>query len=809
MQPSSRHRNRRRVNYWNAPFTGVRPTFGAPHLTVWLVLACICGCGGEPQFELTVNLRTDYQPVREFAFASVQVDSELSTLLAEIDGDYVRPGEPLASFKGLAPSDSRGITVSLNRLGGGELASTRVLVQHQTDLIITIAITRDCAGVDCSSTTNNRRCLQGVCVDARCAAGHEPFCTELAASCAIDSECATTSACASARCEDGVCFEDAQAHTCDTNEICSLEDGCVPAPDPGGCSQDIDCVADDGSDGCILATCTTGPGLCVYSFASDGTACGQGSMCRRGACEDHCANFTLDGNETDIDCGGSCPGCGLGSSCLAGADCASGICDTLGSMTCEPANTCGNGTIEAGEACDDGNTGTGDGCNAACLIENGSACTLPTDCESAFCAMDGFCRPPTCQNTMLDGTETDTDCGGDCAPCSGGSMCMFNDDCASQNCFGGVCSTEPAHCRDGITSGDEMGADCGGSCLKTCVVYDCASQTEIPLLECEKLKDLYNAANGPNWANTVGWFADANPCSWAGLNCTAVPGNIDEVVVFEDELNGVIARGLDTLSFLADLTLSTVACCTTRTNLAGNIPAEIGNLNQLAVLDLGENALSGSMPIELGSLTNLTNFTVSRNQLSGPIPSEIGQLINVTRLFLQDNTFTGSIPSEIGQLTLLAGVQLYANQLTGSIPPEVGQLTAVDKFYVRNNQLSGPIPAEIGQLTLLLELYLHTNQLSGSIPNEIGSLVNLQVFHAASNQLSGAIPSDISMLTNLTDLQLGGNQLTGMIPTTITNLSALTRLNICSQAGSLTSDMATGTWLRGIIDSDWPAGDSC
>ncbi len=37
-----------------------------------------------------------------------------------------------------------------------------------------------------------------------------------------------------------------------------------------------------------------------------------------------CFDGKLDGNETDLDCGGACPGCGIGKVCEEPADCAAG-----------------------------------------------------------------------------------------------------------------------------------------------------------------------------------------------------------------------------------------------------------------------------------------------------------------------------------------------------------------------------------------------------------------------------------------------------------------------------------------------------
>ena len=39
-----------------------------------------------------------------------------------------------------------------------------------------------------------------------------------------------------------------------------------------------------------------------------------------------CANGVLDGDETDVDCGGTCAACGTGKGCKAGKDCQSTFC---------------------------------------------------------------------------------------------------------------------------------------------------------------------------------------------------------------------------------------------------------------------------------------------------------------------------------------------------------------------------------------------------------------------------------------------------------------------------------------------------
>ena len=55
--------------------------------------------------------------------------------------------------------------------------------------------------------------------------------------------------------------------------------------------------------------------------------------------------------------------------------------------------------------------------------------------------------------------------------------------------------------------------------------------------------------------------------------------------------------------------------------MSGEIPAGLGGLTELTVLNLSRNQLSGEIPAELGSLANLEVLSLSGNQLTGCIPA--------------------------------------------------------------------------------------------------------------------------------------------------------------------------------------------
>src|SRR3989338_2440205 len=52
--------------------------------------------------------------------------------------------------------------------------------------------------------------------------------------------------------------------------------------------------------------------------------------------------------------------------------------------------------------------------------------------------------PPQCRDKILNGEETDVDCGGtQCLPCDFGLVCALDRDCKSHNCLNGRCGPEP------------------------------------------------------------------------------------------------------------------------------------------------------------------------------------------------------------------------------------------------------------------------------------------------------------------------------------------------------------------------------
>lgn len=170
-----------------------------------------------------------------------------------------------------------------------------------------------------------------------------------------------------------------------------------------------------------------------------------------------CSDQLLNGEETDVDCGGSaCAPCSLGQLCALDADCSTTRC--VGG-TCALLVSCTNEVKDGNESDID--------CGGSCLpCPPAASCNGPTDCSSGVCTA-GQCAAPSCTDGVQNGTETDVDCGGtSCGACQSGQHCVGGADCLSEVCGRGLCFAPS--CSDGVKNGDESGTDCGGATCEGC-----------------------------------------------------------------------------------------------------------------------------------------------------------------------------------------------------------------------------------------------------------------------------------------------------------------------------------------------------
>lgn len=299
----------------------------------------------------------------------------------------------------------------------------------------------------------------------------------------------------------------------------------------------------------------------------------------------------------------------------------------------------------------------------------------------------------------------------------------------------------------------------------------CDTQSEIPFAECTALEDFYQATGGENWIDHSGWLETLTPCSWLGVRCQA--GHV--VAILFDQGN----------------------------NLAGNLPASIGNLSYLQGLKLDGNQLDGPIPAEIGNLTEMVAVDLSHNLLDGAIPVEMWDLYKLQHLDLGHNGLTGELSPAIGNLTALTFLNLSENQLSGSIPPSYSNLSQIMGVFLFSNHFSGTIPPELANLTRVYEIYLYDNQLNGQIPAELGQMPALQTLDLSYNALSGEFPAALANTpVPLGFLKIDGNLLEATNPDTRAFLDQIdpgwsmsqTWSPADFQIGSVSTQTATLVW---------------
>ncbi|NRA35054.1 MAG: C-type lectin domain-containing protein [Polyangiaceae bacterium] len=370
----------------------------------------------------------------------------------------------------------------------------------------------DCGGTQCGPCEVTQiclvagDCLSSICTDGTCRA---PACNDGLSNgsetdldcgggscepCDDDLNCALPSDCRSGTCDAGTCggavCSDGVKNGVETDVDCGgvecpkCDLGFACEEDGANCLSEL-CMADTSNNWtCVAAGCGDGMfngdesdedcgGSC--SKCDTDKRCSTGGDCQSAICFNNvclapaCDDSILNSDESDIDCGGiesGCDRCLLDEACTNGGDCGEGVCDAATGLCAAP--VCDDNVINGGETDQDcGGSTTCDRCDL------GQSCIEVGDCEADRLCL-GTCANLTCQNFQIDEGESDVDCGGvECPKCIDGNTCTESNDCLSGVCEdpgGGQTLCQTPTCNDGITNQDETDTDCGGSCTAECDV---------------------------------------------------------------------------------------------------------------------------------------------------------------------------------------------------------------------------------------------------------------------------------------------------------------------------------------------------
>ncbi|MFS8014066.1 putative leucine-rich repeat-containing, plant-type, leucine-rich repeat domain superfamily [Helianthus anomalus] len=291
-------------------------------------------------------------------------------------------------------------------------------------------------------------------------------------------------------------------------------------------------------------------------------------------------------------------------------------------------------------------------------------------------------------------------------------------------------------------------------------------------------------------------------CLWDGVECRF--GHVIGLDLSSSFLYGPIDSNNSLFNLIHLRTL----------NLADNnfdfsqIPSGIGQLSQLANLNLSFSFFSGEVPIQISQLRNLVSLDLSRNGLKmqscdfqnlvqnssetlrelslsevnidSDLPASIGNLTHLNTLDLGFCGFTGTLPASVCNLTQLTFLDLSGNELLIPIPhlaslSKLKYLKLNGSIFDRNNScdwlgkfpnlfyldlsyanLNCEILSSIGNQTQLRELYLSGIGMIGQIPSSFMNLTHLTALDLSDNKITGSLPS-LESFSNLTYLSLSGN----------------------------------------------------
>ncbi|OWM73485.1 DNA damage-repair/toleration protein DRT100 [Punica granatum] len=197
--------------------------------------------------------------------------------------------------------------------------------------------------------------------------------------------------------------------------------------------------------------------------------------------------------------------------------------------------------------------------------------------------------------------------------------------------------------------------------------------------------------------------------------------------------------------------------------LSGEIPAEIGKLHRLTVLNIADNLITGELPRSLTNLSSLMHLDLRNNRISGPLPRDFGKLRMLSRALLSGNRLTGLIPSSVADIYRLADLDLSLNQLSGPIPASLGKMAVLSTLNLDCNRISGWIPVTLMN-SAVANLNLSRNFIQGYIPDAFGPRSYFTVLDLSHNNLRGPIPKTIASASFIGHLDLSHNHLCGRIP---------------------------------------------
>lgn len=121
-------------------------------------------------------------------------------------------------------------------------------------------------------------------------------------------------------------------------------------------------------------------------------------------------------------------------------------------------------------------------------------------------------------------------------------------------------------------------------------------------------------------------------------------------------------------------------------NLAGTLPAELGNLAELTLLGFFDNQLSGNLPVFISNCTKLTALALDYNNFDGTIPIEYASLTAMESLYFSGNNLTGDVTNVYASMPNLERLFLDENTFEDTLDLSANE--NIRLVFLMDNNLS-------------------------------------------------------------------------------------------------------------------------
>ena len=289
--------------------------------------------------------------------------------------------------------------------------------------------------------------------------------------------------------------------------------------------------------------------------------------------------------------------------------------------------------------------------------------------------------------------------------------------------------------------------------------------THAPEKERTFLLDLYHATGGPRyWQETKGWRENngVHHCDWYGVECYKNSSYVKCISLVENGLVGkppnfwrfrnlqgiCLSRNKQMTGRISDLVSSNMTrlrrLSVSFSKIRGHIPwhliLQLNNLEKLQICCTNPGLKANSLPEDIGKMDKLQVLSMGENDIQDtPLPLSIKNLTKLWFLDLEYVHFTSGNLSYFDDMARLQYLHLTNCRLKGTLPEDFGiKHPNITELHLYGNDLHGELHScffgfkKITQLSLGANPYLH-----GLLPRTLGQLETLQVLEVSKSNFTG------------------------------------------------------------------------